>query len=132
MFDLPKSEILRGKCELDKLFQSGSVFYEHPFKVVYSVEKQNDKENSLLQFGIVVPKRFFRKAHDRNHLKRHCREAFRLNKNSLKTELQKRSICLKFMLIFIGKEAVTSQEIHRKIILLLHRLTQQVYDKAAG
>jgi ribonuclease P protein component len=131
VFELPKSEILRGKSELDKLFSKGLSFYEHPFKVIYSIEPHLESATKM-QFGIVVPKRFFRKAHDRNQLKRHCREAYRLNKTSLKTELQKRSLCLKFMLIFIGKEAVTSKEIHRKIILLLHRLTQQVYDEAAG
>jgi ribonuclease P protein component len=131
VFELPKSEILRGKSELDKLFSTGSSLYEHPFKAVYTIEPNIENEISM-QFGIVVPKRFFRKAHDRNHLKRHCREAYRLNKNSLKTELQHRNICLKFMLIFIGKDALTSKEIHRKIILLLQRLTQQVYDKAAG
>ena len=131
MFELPKSEILRGKNKLDNLFSEGSKLYEHPFKVMYSIASCNEHDASL-QFGIVVPKRHFRKAHERNTIKRHCREAFRLNKNPLKAELELRNRQLCFMLIFIGKEALPSKEIHRKIILLLQRLTQQVYDKAAG
>lgn len=131
MFELPKSEILRGKNKLDKLFSTGSSFYEHPFKVIYLRETIAEPE-SALQFGIVVPKRIFRKAHDRNAIKRHCREAFRLNKTALKTELEQKNLCLKFMLIFIGKTAPASPEIHHKIILLLQRLTHQIHDKAAG
>jgi len=131
VFELPKSEILRGKNKIDALFTGGSKCYEHPFKVVYSLGEIDEIEASL-QFGIVVPKRWFRKAHDRNAIKRHCREAFRLNNLALKAELLKQGKSLKFMLIFIGKEAVPSQEIHRKIILLLQRLTLQVHDKAAG
>jgi ribonuclease P protein component len=131
VFELPKSEILRGKNLLDALFSEGSKLYEHPFKVVYSFSPSNVHE-APLKFGIVVPKRWFRKAHDRNSIKRHCREAFRLNNTHLKAALLQHERSLKFMLIFIGKEAMPSQEIHRKIILLLQRLTLQVHDKAAG
>ena len=131
MFELPKSEILRGKNTLDALFADGQKFYEQPFKVVYSFSAQHEVE-ALLQFGIVVPKRWFRKAHDRNTIKRHCREAFRLNNALLKSALQQHNQSLKFMLVFVGKEAMPSPEIHRKIILLLQRLTLQVHDKAAG
>ena len=131
MFELPKSEILRAKNKIDALFSAGNKFYEHPFKIVYSFDSNDDVE-AALQFGIVVPKRCFRKAHERNSIKRHCREAFRLNNKLLKEELKKQGKSLKFMLIFIGKEAMPPQEIHHKIILLLQRLTLQVYDKAAG
>lgn len=131
MFELPKSEILRGRNKLDHLFSAGSKLYEHPFKVAYTITPFN-KNEAALRFGIVVPKRYFRKAHERNTIKRHCREAFRLNKSTLKAELELRNQQLCFMLIFIGKEAMPSKEIHRKIILLLQRLTHQVYDKAAG
>ncbi len=131
MFELPKSEILRGKNKIDALFAEGKKFYEQPLRVIYSIETIDEIEPPL-QFGIVVPKRLFRKAHDRNAIKRHCREAYRLNNQALKAELINQGKCLKFMLIFLGKEAMPSQEIHRKIILLLQRLTLQVHDKAAG
>ena len=46
--------------------------------------QHSDSSSSLLRLGIIVPKRVFKRAHDRNQMKRWVREAFRLTKPSIR------------------------------------------------
>jgi len=75
-----KEERLCNKRLINALYQSGSSFILYPFKVVYHA---TDELGVPAQVLISVPKRRFKRAVDRNLLKRRIREAFRLQKNSL-------------------------------------------------
>lgn len=126
-FTFKKEERLNKKKELDHLFNKGSSFFISPFKVIH-FEEIGEKEiiYPSLKVVISVPKRRFKKAVDRNRLKRQIREGYRLNRNFLKLELStlKKSILL--MLIYNSNEQLPYQEIEDKIILILQRL-QSIY-----
>jgi ribonuclease P protein component len=123
-FTLKKEEILSKRDDINFLFSEGRHFKEFPFKVVH--RKVQKSEASPLQFAATIPKRLFKKAVDRNLLKRRCKEAYRLNRNSLKLTCEKQDIELHFMLIYISKEAMNYEIIEQKIILTLQRL-QAIY-----
>ena len=72
-----KSERLCSKKLIKELFNRGSSFYLYPFKVLVL---ENESPNKSHQVLFSVPKRNFKKAVDRNLLKRRIREAYRLNK----------------------------------------------------
>lgn len=74
-----KAEKLSKKKLIEELFQKGSYFYSHPFKVIYL--KKSDVP--VTQILISVPKRNFKLAVARNKLKRRIRESYRLNKDKL-------------------------------------------------
>lgn len=59
----------------------------------------------------VVPKRNFKKAHDRNKLKRRMKEVYRQNKQDLYQSelLQSKKILMSY--IFVGKEKIEYTEI---------------------
>jgi ribonuclease P protein component len=80
-----KSERLCHVKSIDGLFNRNNSenqsFLVYPLKAVYL--KRQDAESSLPQILISVPKRRFKRAVDRNLLKRRIREAYRLNKEFL-------------------------------------------------
>ena len=67
-----------SKKNIDLLFLKGSNAICYPLKLIY-LETEIDYVNPC-QAMFVVPKRVFKRAHDRNKLKRRVREAYRLNK----------------------------------------------------
>ena len=78
---LKKIERLHGTADTENLFagKKKSV-YIHPLRVVY---KPHTEEGLPTRIMVVVPKRYFKHAVDRNLLKRRLREAYRLNKRDL-------------------------------------------------
>lgn len=76
-FTFPKNEKLKGKTDIDRLFQKGKWVVSHPIKLIYL---KNDNITDF-KLGVSVSKRFFKKAHDRNRIKRLLREYYRLNKS---------------------------------------------------
>ena len=78
---LKKIERLHGTADTENLFagKKKSV-YIHPLRVVYKPQKEEGLPTRIM---VVVPKRYFKHAVDRNLLKRRLREAYRLNKRDL-------------------------------------------------
>jgi len=76
-----KTEKLKSKKFIDLLFREGKAIRENLVNCLYlTPDEANDNP---VQIMISVPKRLFKKATDRNLIKRRIREAYRLNKNSL-------------------------------------------------
>ncbi|MEI6696034.1 MAG: ribonuclease P protein component [Bacteroidota bacterium] len=117
-----KEERLCSKKSIDFLFAKGKSFYLHPFKIKWTFE--DIKMISPVQILIVVPKRYFKKAHDRNKIKRHIREAYRKNKSILYDSLEAKEKQIILGIIYNEKDIFSYNIIEEKIILTLQRLTQ--------
>lgn len=72
----------------------------------------------------VVPKRAFKKAHDRNKLKRRMREAYRLNKATLYTTLGSTNKKMILSFLFIGKKEEDYQKIEAAIVYQLKKIEE--------
>jgi len=105
-YTFKKEERLCNKRFLNSLFQSGSSFILYPYKVSFA--KSSHHLPFPAQVVISVPKRRFRKAVDRNLIKRRIREAYRLQKQLLLyTFLSVVQEQLFFSIQYIGKEIHT-------------------------
>ncbi len=120
---LTKEERLHSKKLIDKLFREGKSFFLYPFKV-FSINDDNSSVFSA-QILITVPKRSFKKAVDRNHIKRLVREAYRNNKEPLVAHLDTHNKSLFFGLTYVSETILSYEEIERKLILILQRLIEQ-------
>ena len=96
-FGLGKKEKLKSRKQIDTLFASGKSFTVFPIRVTYRFVSSADEH--LAQIGVTVSKRYFKKAVDRNKVKRLLREAYRLQKADLAGQLQQSK--LKAYLFFI-------------------------------
>ncbi|NJN24658.1 MAG: ribonuclease P protein component [Cyclobacteriaceae bacterium] len=118
-FSLKKHEILRSKKSIQELFENGSSFFLYPFKTFYL---PNTGE-TCTQVLFTVPKKYFKKAVDRNLVRRRMREAYRLNKNALNSA-QNESLSLSIALIYISKSKLSFNEIDDKLKQVIVRLNK--------
>jgi ribonuclease P protein component len=107
---------------IDKVFETGRVIVGPSFKLIWL--KGEPVGGQTAQVVITVPKRNFKKAVDRNKLKRRIREAYRKNKSSFYEKTGSQSIYL--MLMYTGKTLIEYKEIEEKIIKLLQRLIAEI------
>ena len=117
---LPKSERLSSHNQIQKLFSEGKSFAIHPFVVKYFI-LQNQEVDSH-QVLISVSKRNFKKAVDRNRIKRQIREAYRLNKHILADLADKYAIAY----IYTFKEKIQFENLENKLIECLSRLKTEL------
>ena len=105
-----KQEKLKSRKLIGKLFEEGKSIKKFPIRLIYlQTEHTSD---ILLQASFSVPKRNFKKAVDRNRIKRLLREAYRLEKQALFTSIKAPYV---FMITFIGKKEPTYLELEQKI-----------------
>jgi ribonuclease P protein component len=79
-FTLSKKVKLKSRKSIENLFTTGKAVRKGAIRAVY---KTVDGEG-VTQVGFSVSKRFFKKAVDRNRVKRVMREAYRLNQDELR------------------------------------------------
>lgn len=105
---------------MDLLFTEGHSFVISPIRVIWM--KAGDAIDAPAQVMFSVPKKSFKRATDRNFIKRHLREAYRLNKHLLYEPVQANSVQLITAFIYTGKKLSNWKDLQPKIILTLQRL----------
>lgn len=113
-FSFPKSERLYKKKDIQELFDKGSSFYVYPFRVIVQKLPQGNTNQVLFS----VSKKNFKKAVDRNRLKRRMREAYRLNKAAIPVESK-----WQIAYIYTAKDILEFDQIRDKMITSFKRLS---------
>lgn len=120
-FTLGKNERLKSRKSIEQLFNDGHRFLHTPFKVFYI---QNDKPG--LQFGVGVSSRNFKKAVDRNRVKRLTKEAYRLQKSGLQQQLKGKKTGLNLFIIYTGKELPEYKNVYKSMTAILQKLNNSI------
>ncbi|MEO9483450.1 MAG: ribonuclease P protein component [Ekhidna sp.] len=115
-YSFSKPEKLTGKKRIEGLFKKGSSFYLGDFQTRH-IKSEKIGPHQIL---ISVPKRNFKRAVDRNLLKRRIREAYRLNKHLLINSNESKNLCIGF--IYLSKQILTFDNIQTQLIKCLERL----------
>ena len=119
-----KEERLKSRKLIQQLFAEGKSLNAFPIRLLY-LPSDHDSPYRI-QAGVTVSKRNFKKAVQRNRIKRLLREAYRKNKRILYDELADKHRSIIFSLIYIGNEEETYPLIEKKIIAALHRLISEI------
>ena len=113
-FSFKKEERLTKEKHIQELFEKGSSFHLYPFRVLRL--PQSNPDNLVNQVLVSVSKRNFKRAVDRNLIKRRIREAYRLQKDHLGGN----SLWLAF--VYTAREIEPFQSIKDKLFLVLEKI----------
>ena len=120
MATFTKAERLTGKTSIDRLIEKGKSFNSFPFRIVWLEVPENTVPAQIV---ISVPKRIYKRAVDRNRLKRLIREGYRKNKFMLGEHLSEKKIHL--LLVYTSKTIMEYNEMEEKIISALQLLIKK-------
>jgi ribonuclease P protein component len=115
-----KEDRLCNRNYIFSLQKEGRVIYSYPITAKWM--EIPDNRRFCVQFLPAVSKRNFKKAVERNKIKRFLREALRLNKEKITDIAQKKSKKVVIMLLYSGKNILTYKELETKIVIILQQI----------
>lgn len=124
-YTLGKQERLKSRKIIGRLYEEGNSVKAFPFRMVYLQTEHTS--NFPAQVGVSVSKRNFKKAPDRNRLKRLMRETYRLQKEIVYDNLDKPYV---FMISYIGREEKPYEDLFAKMNKLLNLFIDDVKNKS--
>ncbi len=117
-----KEERLCSRSLMDRLYADGHRLLAFPFSVQWLAVEGTQP----CQIMIVAPKRRFRHAVDRNHVRRLPRECWRLRKPDFYTFLQEHNLCIVLSLVYVHNEIMSHDQLGHKMDKLIELLRQDI------
>jgi len=123
-FTYNKKEKLKSRKQLEAIFSKGRTFLFFPVKVFYLLPET--PLDNIVKTGVGASSRTFKKAVQRNRIKRLLREAYRLNKQPLHQFLQIHNRQLVVFLLYIDKQMPKKNSIQTKMPVILEKLISEL------
>lgn len=119
-----KNERLCSKILIDRLIETGKSFNHSPYRITWLPIAES---SAPIKVVISVPKRSFKKAVDRNRLKRQTREIYRKQKQKVYDVLGDKKILV--LIVYTAKAKIEFKELELKLKEALERLSNTVAEK---
>lgn len=125
-----KNNRLKGKKVVSRIFEGPKkTVSSFPFRAFYSI---TSVKLGLVKFGASVSKKKFKRAVDRNKIKRLIKEAVRLNNSTFISRASNLNVEIHVMILFNGDKIPSYNLVEVKIKEILNRLEIDVqsYEKS--
>ncbi len=123
-YTLKAAERLKQRKKIDVLFRSGQKFSVADLRVVYNLMPSASGPRLLV--GVGVSKRYFKKAVDRNLIKRRLREAIRLLRPGMLPGLEAENKDLDFFVLYTGKKIPDFSTCSQMMEQVINKLTRKL------
>lgn len=122
-----KAYKLCSRKTIDRLFREGKQLRAFPLTMSYL--ENEPMGNVPFQVVLSAPKRQFKRAHDRNYVKRLMKEVLRKEKQPLEDALNESGKHLSLVIIYTNKEVLSYQELEKCVRKLVGRLVVELTEK---
>ncbi len=119
-----RAEKLKSKKRIEHLFASGSSLAAFPLRVKYRFAPAAEGA-APVQMGVSVSKKHFKRAVDRNRIKRLIREAYRLQKATLIQAVKDKHLNGALFFIYTDKNKTTFTAVYSAMTKCLAALQQK-------
>jgi ribonuclease P protein component len=124
-YKLPRKNILRSEKTITGLFQPGFFVSNYPLRINYLLQPKPDSAPAF-QVLFSVSKKRFKKATDRNRVKRLLREVYRLNQLQLKALSLTEGQQLAMAMIYTGQEQLSFQAIQAAFLQCIQKMERKM------
>ncbi len=118
-----KEERITGRKSISSLFDSGRRIDGYPLRIIFG---PGEEAEFPLKMAVSVPKRLFKRAIDRNLLKRRIREAYRLQKSEFYEFINQAGIRIRLVVQYRGEEIEAYPVIEKKLQEILEKLKKKL------
>lgn len=120
-----KQERLKSSLAIQELLKEGQVISVYPFKIFWK-NSGDPKQLSPVRTAVLVPKKKFRRAVDRNLMKRRIREVYRQNKTLIYEPLQNKKQGILLVILFLSDDFISFDRLNSGIRDVLGKLADQL------
>jgi ribonuclease P protein component len=113
----PRQARLKSRKAIDALFQSGKRVHTEDWRAFYLF-----RPSPGIQIGVGAPSRNFKKAVDRNRVKRLIREAYRIDQQRWKDRLQEKQQGMDLFILYTGKQLPDFSSVQKGLIKLVDKI----------
>tara|TARA_B110000014_G_C19979071_1_gene506953 strand:- start:354 stop:737 length:384 start_codon:yes stop_codon:yes gene_type:complete len=110
---IKKNLTLISRKDISSVFKDGKVFLNYPFRFIWT--ERNEKHS--IKVLISIPKKNFKKAVERNLIKRQLKEI--LHKKVINTYLEEKSINL--VITYIGDQKIDFNDLENKMMITFRK-----------
>ena len=127
-FSYNKKEKLKSRKHLEALFTAGAMFIVFPLKVFY---KEVELQDNVLKTGVGASRKSFRKAVDRNRIKRLLREVYRIEKPRLLNSLAQNKKQIALFFLYVDKSLPEYNLLKEKMQQAIDKLVKSLDERAS-
>ncbi|HEX3024706.1 MAG TPA: ribonuclease P protein component [Chitinophagaceae bacterium] len=130
LFSYQRKEKLKSRKLMDQLFTGGKSVSAFPVKAMF-----NETDVAIdfpVKAGVGVSSRNFKKAVDRNRIKRLLREAYRLNKQPLLDFAIANDKKIAVFFLFVDKTLPDFETLQNKMPVLIDKLIKQLNENSVA
>jgi len=135
IFTYQQKDKLKSRKQLQNLFALGKSMSNAPLRLIYTLEnitEENQASSSplVIQAGVGAPTKQFKKAVQRNRVKRLLREAYRLELPAFRAQLPLQGMRLNIFILYMEANVLPQIEINATMKLILNQLVKRIHGQA--
>lgn len=124
-----KQQRLKSRKKLQQVFAGRKAVFAENIKLLYLT---GDADKGFVKCGVGLSGRYFKKAVDRNRVKRLLREAYRLQQHQLNESAENNQKEISVFILYTGRELPQYEQLYQNVGVALQKLIKLFLSSPPG